>query len=109
MAYDMVLVERIRKVLDGQAGVAEKKMFGGLTFMIQGNMACGVMKHLLVVRVGPERFTEALLEPHSREMDFTGRPMKGMVFVEEAGYTAEADLEKWVGLGVDYALSLPEK
>jgi hypothetical protein len=109
MAYNMVLAERIRKVLNGQSGVVEKKMFGGLTFMVQGNMACGVAPQGLMVRVGPERFTEALLEPHSREMDFTGRPMKGMVFVDEVGYTADSDLEKWVGLGVDYALSLPAK
>jgi TfoX/Sxy family transcriptional regulator of competence genes len=109
MAYDMVLVERIRQVLDGKPGVIEKKMFGGLSFMVQGNMACGVTKDNFVVRVGPERYTEAMLEPHTREMDFTGRPMKGMVYVDEAGYKDDDDLTRWVGLGVDYALSLPAK
>jgi TfoX/Sxy family transcriptional regulator of competence genes len=109
MAYDMVLVERIRQVLDGKPGVIEKKMFGGLSFMVQGNMACGVTKDNFVVRVGSDRYTEAMLEPHTKEMDFTGRPMKGMVYVDEAGYKDDDDLTRWVGLGVDYALSLPAK
>ncbi len=109
MAYDEGLAERIRQVLNEQPNVVEKKMFGGLTFMIQGNMACGVSPRGLMVRVGPERFTEALHDPYAREMDFTGRSMKGMVYVEEAGYTADTDLERWVRMGADFALSLPAK
>ncbi len=84
-------------------------MFGGLAFMVQGNMACGVTKNDFVVRVGPERYTEALLMPNTKEMDFTGRPMKGMVYVDEPGYAEDAALERWVRMGLDYALSLPAK
>ena len=108
MAYDTELVGRIRQILVEQPDVVEKKMFGGLSFMVQGNLACGVAG-TLVVRIGPDRYTEALLEPHTREMDFTGRPMKGWIYVDKPGYTADADLEKWVGLGLDYALALPPK
>lgn len=109
MAYDEGLAERIRQILDDQPGVVEKKMFGGLSFMVQGNMACGVTTETFVVRVGPDRFAEALFEPHAREMDFTGRSMKGWVYVDEPGITADVDLERWVKLGLDFALSLPAK
>jgi TfoX/Sxy family transcriptional regulator of competence genes len=109
MAYDEGLAERIRQILEEQSRVVERKMFGGLTFMVQGNMACGVSPKGLMVRVGPEQYTETLLEPFSQEMNFTGRSMKGMVFVEEAGYTVDSELERWVQKGVEFALSLPEK
>jgi TfoX/Sxy family transcriptional regulator of competence genes len=109
MAYDEGLVERIRQILDGQPNVVEKKMFGGLSFIVQGNMACGVTTESFLVRVGPDRFAEALFEAHPREMDFTGRPMKGWVYVADEGITADADLERWVKLGLDFALSLPAK
>ncbi len=109
MPYDEKLVERVRGVLAGKRGVAEKKMFGGLTFMIQGNMACGVENDRLMVRVGPDAQDDALSQPYARPMDFTGRPMKGFVYVTLAGVEKDRDLAAWVQRGVDFALSLPAK
>ena len=109
MAYDEGLAERIREVLNDIHHVTEKKMFGGLSFLVQGNMACGVIGTDMVVRVGKEQYTEAMLRPHSREMDFTGRSMKGWVYVGEPGYENDEDLAEWVQMGMDYALSLPAK
>lgn len=109
MAYDEGLVQRIRELLADHSEVVEKKMFGGITFMIRGHFTCGVGAEDLVVRVGPERYTEALAHPHAREMDFTGRPMKGWVYISPAGYEADEDLAYWVQQGLCYTLSLPPK
>jgi hypothetical protein len=109
MAYDEGLAERIREELSDIPAVTEKKMFGGLSFLVQGNMACGVIGTDMVVRVGQEQYKEAMLRPHSREMDFTGRSMKGWVYVGEPGYESDEDLAEWVQMGVGYALSLPAK
>ncbi len=109
MAYDEGLVERIRVALADRADVSERKMFGGLSFMLRGNMCCGVDKTSLMVRVGPDAYDEALAQPGARLMDFTGRPMKGMVFVGLEGYESDDGLRGWVERGVEYALSLPAK
>ncbi len=109
MPYNEQLVERVRGVLAKNRDVAERKMFGGLTFMVRGNMACGVASDHLMVRVGPDAYDDALGQPHARLMDFTGRPMKGMVFVEPAGLKRDANLKAWVQRGVDFAMSLPAK
>lgn len=109
MAYDEGLAQRIREVLGERPGLVEKKMFGGIGFMLQGNMACGVLKGELIVRVGPERYEEALTKPHTRPFDFTGRLMKGWVMVASDGYESDDDLKGWVQQGVDFALSLPAK
>jgi TfoX/Sxy family transcriptional regulator of competence genes len=109
MAYEEGLAERIREQLTDVSAVTEKKMFGGLSFLVQGNMACGVIGTDMVVRVGQEQYTEAMLRPHSRAMDFTGRSMKGWVYVDESGYESDEDLVEWVQMGLDYALSLPAK
>ncbi|MCH8008606.1 MAG: TfoX/Sxy family protein [Chloroflexi bacterium] len=108
MPYDEKLVERVRGVLAGKA-FEERKMFGGLTFMLQGNMCCGVAGERLMVRVGPEKYDEALGQKHAQLMDFTGRPMKGFVFVGSEGLASAKELEAWVRRGVDFALSLPSK
>ena len=108
MPYDEKLVERVRGVLAGKA-VEERKMFGGLTFMVQGNMCCGVAGNRLMVRVGPEKYDEALGQKHAQLMDFTGRPMKGFVFVGSEGLASDKDLAAWVQRGVEFALSLPAK
>ena len=108
MPYDEQLVERVRGVLAGEA-FEERKMFGGLTFMLQGNMCCGVAGERLMVRVGPEKYDEALGQKHAQLMDFTGRPMKGFVFVGSEGLASDGELETWVQRGVDCALSLPAK
>jgi TfoX/Sxy family transcriptional regulator of competence genes len=90
-------------------GISEKKMFGGIAFMLNGNMACGIVKDQLMVRVGPAKHEEALARPHARPMDFTGRAMKGMVYVAPAGFDTEAGLRSWVELGLSHSGSLPPK
>lgn len=109
MAYDEILAERIRTLLARRKGFSERNMFGGVCFMFGGNMACGVVKEELMVRVGPERYEEALGLPHARPMDFTKRPMRGMVFVEPEGVRADGDLKAWVERGLKFARSLPAK
>jgi TfoX/Sxy family transcriptional regulator of competence genes len=81
----------------------EKKMFGGLTFMVAGRMACGVVHDELMVRVGPDGHDAALAEPHTRPMDFTGRPMRGMVYVDPAGVASDADLASWLDRAISVA------
>lgn len=109
MAYDERLAERVRTVLAARDGVDERRMFGGLAFMLRGNMCCGIVGDDLMVRAGPERYEALLAEPHARPMDFTGRPMKGMLYVSSAGVKDDAALASWVERGVDFALSLPPK
>lgn len=109
MAYDEALAQRVRAALDELPGLVEKKMFGGIGFMVRGNMACGVNKDDLIVRVGGDRYEEALSEPHVRPFDLTGRPMKGWVTVRPPGYKADSELRRWVQQGVGFALSLPAK
>jgi TfoX/Sxy family transcriptional regulator of competence genes len=100
MAYDEKLAERIRGVLRGRASFGERKMFGGLAFLHGGRMFCGIVKDELMVRTGPERYQDALEHRHVRPMDFTGRPMKGMVYVAAAGLRGEA-LHRWVERGLE--------
>ena len=109
MAYDEGLAERIRGVLDDRADVSEKKMFGGIAFMVRGRMAVGVVKDDLMVRVGPDAYEELVGRPEARPMDFTGRPMKGFLYVASKGLDRDADLARWVGHGLAYATSLPPK
>lgn len=109
MAYNQQLADRVRKALARRQGVAEEKMMGGLCFMLRGNMCCGVVNDDLVVRVGPERYDVALAEPHARPMDFTGRPLRGFVFVGPGGYRTDRGLKDWIQRGVRFALSLPAK
>lgn len=109
MAYDEGLAERIREVLDDEKGVTEKKMFGGIAFLLEGKMFVGIAKDDLMVRVGPERYQASLKQPHVRPMDFTGKPMLGYVFVAPAGVSEENELTRWVRLGATFAATLPEK
>lgn len=109
MAYDMGLVERIKQMVKDQPGLTEKKMFGGVGYLINGNMACGVIKDELVVRLGEVKNAEALDQPFTRQFDFSGKPMAGWIFVEKRGFKSDVNLQKWVSLGVEYALSLPPK
>ncbi len=103
MAYDEVLATRIREVLRDRDDVEERKMFGGIAFMVAGHMACGVIHDDLMVRVGEEGHDAALAAPHTRVMDFTHRPMRGMVYVSPAGVESDAELAQWVGRAVAYA------
>ena len=109
MAYDERLAERVRGALAGWKGVAERRMFGGVAFLLRGNMCCGVIKDLLVLRLGPGGAERALDRPHTREMDFTGKPMKGMVYVEPGGVSSEAELQDWLEQAVRFAQTLPAK
>jgi TfoX/Sxy family transcriptional regulator of competence genes len=108
MAYDLKLAERIRSELDGMPFV-EKKMFGGVGFLLQGNMACGVNKDDLIVRVDPAKHASLLKKSHAKPFDLTGKPMKGWVVVEADGVKTSKQLGAWVREGVEYALTLPPK
>ena len=114
MAYDEEMAGRIRAVLSDHLlsddlDWDEISMFGGLCFMVNGHMCCGVTKDGMMVRVGKENYQEALAQPHAREMDFTGRPMAGMVYVAPEGVKEKASLRKWVERGVRFTASLPPK
>jgi hypothetical protein len=109
MAYDEGLAQRIRELLIAQDGLVEKKMFGGVGFMLHGNLACAVDKDKLVVRVGPEGHDAAMARPHALPFDITGRAMKGWVMVAPEGCAGDEDLKAWVVEGVDFALTLPAK
>lgn len=112
MAYDEGLAQRVRELLEGRADelvVVEKKMFGGLCFMVQGNMCCGILQDDIMVRVGADAHADALAQPHARPMDFTGKAMKGMVYVGPEGLEGDDDLEGWVQRGLSFTLSLPAK
>jgi len=109
MAFDERLAERIRKRLGKRKELAEKKMFGGVAFLLNGNMCVGVHKQDLIVRLDPEDTDKALAEPHTRVFDLSGPPMKGWILVESGGLKDEKTLGKWIRLSVDYAFSLPKK
>lgn len=108
MAYNQKLADRVRSQLDGIPFV-EKKMFGGVGFLIGGNMACGVNKDDLIVRVEPERHGTLLKKPHAKPFDLTGKPMKGWLVVEAEGCKTEKQLGAWVKEGVEFASTLPPK
>ena len=96
MAYDEGLAERIRDALRGRRGVSERKMFGGVAFMLNGHMTVGIVSETLMARVGPARHADALALPHVRPMDFTGKPMKGYVYVDPPGIEDDAALDNWI-------------
>lgn len=103
------LAERVREVLAERTDVTERRMFGGLAFMVGGHMACGITGTELMVRVGRDGHDEALEQPHAREMDFTGRAMTGYVDVDAQGSADDASLEAWVRRGVTFVDTLPPK
>jgi TfoX N-terminal domain len=109
MAFDEELRDRIRERLASEDAVTEKQMFGGVAFLLAGNMAVGVRGDDLMVRVGPDAADEALDQPHARVFDMTGRPMKGWVLVAPEGTGTDGELAEWVGHGVSFARSLPPK
>jgi TfoX/Sxy family transcriptional regulator of competence genes len=109
MPFDEALAQRTRSLIVGDYAVEEKRMFGGLAFMVNGHMCCGISGQDLMVRVGPDIFEQALKRPHARPMDFTGRPLRGFVYVAPEGCRTSAKLNGWVKLGLDFAFSLPPK
>ena len=108
MAYNLKLAERIRSELNG-IPVVEKKMFGGVGFLLNGNLTCGVNKDNLIVRVDPEKHSALLKKTHVRPFDMTGRPMKGWLVVEPDGVKTGKQLGAWVKEGVEFASTLPAK
>jgi TfoX/Sxy family transcriptional regulator of competence genes len=106
MAYDTKLADRIRRVAAGNGGISEKKMFGGVAFLLDGKMFCGVANDDLMVRVGPERHEDALRRPHVRPMDFTGRPMKGYVFVGPEGCRTQRQVARWAEKSMTFVKTL---
>ena len=108
MAFDETLANRVREILASRPELSERRMFGGIAFMLGGNMCCGVIGEDLMVRLD-EDGERALAEPHTRPMDFTGKPMKTTIYVDREGTKVDADLAKWVEAGADYAASLPPK
>jgi TfoX/Sxy family transcriptional regulator of competence genes len=104
VAYDEALADRVRSALSGEDGVTERKMFGGIAFMIAGNMALGVRDGDLMVRLGADDVEEALAQPHTRQSMMGERPMKGIILVSQ-----DADLGAWIARGVEHARGLPPK
>jgi TfoX/Sxy family transcriptional regulator of competence genes len=109
MSFDERTAERVRRLLSTRGDVVEKRMFGGLCFMVSGSMCCGLTKTALMVRVGRDAYDEVLARPHARPMDFTGRPLIGMVFVEPKGYETDEALAEWVQRAVDFTSTLPAR
>jgi TfoX/Sxy family transcriptional regulator of competence genes len=109
MAYNEALAERVRSYLKGIPLLVEKKMFGGIGFLVQGNMACGVHGENLIVRIDPQEYKVALSQPHVRPFDMTGKPMKGWIFVTPEGVEQEQELVSWIEKGVEFAQKLPAK
>jgi TfoX/Sxy family transcriptional regulator of competence genes len=109
MSYDEKLAERVRASLTHRQGVTEKKMFGGLAFLLDEKMFCGILGEDLMVRVGPERYEAVLDEAHVRPMDFTGRPMKGYVFVGPGGSRNTKAVRKWIAQAAGFVASRPAK
>ena len=109
MAYDEGLAQRVTELLEEKPEFNEKKMFGGICYLLNGNMACGVLNEDLIVRVGLERYENSLKSPHTRKFDITSRPMKGWIMVSPEGHDSDGDLSEWVQQGANFALSLPPK
>ncbi len=109
MAYDEQLAQRVRDALRRRRGISERKMFGGLAFLLNGNMCCGITGDDLMVRVGPDDYEDALAQPHARPMDFTGRPMTGLVYVAGSALTGDGALLPWIERGLEFARTLPPK
>ena len=109
MAYDEGVAQRLREALSDEDGVVEKKMFGGIAFMHRGNMCCGVVGDELMLRVGADAYDAAIGEPHARPMDFTGRPMRGMLYVGTDGFESDEALAAWLLRATAFTKTLPPK
>lgn len=109
MAFDEGLAERIRDHFHDRNDVEEKKMFGGLCFMVSNHMCCGIVKDMLMARVGPDNYEKCLVKKYASEMDFTGKAMKGMIYVSPEGLESDSDLASWLNICIDFIESLPPK
>lgn len=109
MPYNEKLAARVQDILSTQENINEKKMFGGIAFLLNGNMCCGVVNNDLLVRVGEDGYLAALKNLNARQMDFTGKPLKGFVFVAPPGVRAKQNLINWIELGLEFVQTLPAK
>ncbi len=109
MTFNELTASQIRNTLQATPGISERHMFGGTAFMLGGNMCCGVFEDNLVVRVGQDAYDEALSEPHTRPMDFTGRPLRGFIYVAREGFASETSLRQWIHRGMSFVRTLPSK
>ena len=109
MPYDAHLAERVRKIVGRKKAFGEKKMFGGVGFLHNGNMCIGIWKEFLIVRIGPEAYEAALEEPHVQEFDITGRPMRGWVMVDADGTDSTDALGSWIDRAIEFVETLPKK
>jgi TfoX/Sxy family transcriptional regulator of competence genes len=109
MTFNELTAARIRSAMQAIPGLSERHMFGGIAFMLEGNMCCGVFEDNLVVRVGPDAYDEALSEPHTRPMDFTGRPLRGFIYVDRGGFEYETSLRQWIHRGMSFVRTLRPK
>lgn len=109
MSYSEPLADRIRGYLKHHDSYSERQMFGGLAMMLNGNMCCGVVGEELMARIGPSRYEAALKIPYVRQMDFTGKPLRGMVYIAAAGINTDDQLGSWIALSEQFALTLPPK
>ena len=109
MSYDEGLAERLRDVLVDMPDVTEKKMFGGLCLMVSGHMCCGIVDETLMARVGPEHYAQCLELPYARGMDFTGKPLKGLLYIDPDGIAEDSDLKAWGDRCLVFLQSLPPK
>ena len=109
MTFSERTAHEIRRAIGDTPGFSERPMYSGIAFMVQGNMCCGMIDDHLVVRVGPDTYAAALREPHTRPMDFTGRPLPGFVYVDRAGFADTALLRQWIDRGVSFVRTLPPK
>lgn len=109
MAYDEQLAQKVDAALADEGNITRKNMFGGLCYLINGNMCVGVEKDRLMVRVGPDDYQAALEEEYAHEMDFTGRPLKGFVYVHADGLDSITQVQQWVDRSLAFARSLPRK
>jgi len=109
MAFDEHLASRVRAKLATLPGFTERRMFGGLCFLLRGHMTAGVVGSRLMLRVGPDQYLDALAQPHAREMDFTGHPLRGMIYVDEPGMATASALARWLDRAISFVSSQPEK
>jgi len=109
VAFDQELAERVHAALAAVPDLETRRMFGGITFMVGGHMACGVVGQELMLRLGREAAEQALREPHVRAMDFTGRPSRGAVFVSADGLRHSRDLKRWIDAAMAYVATLPRR
>ena len=109
MAYNEDLAKRIRTKLKSRSGLTEKRLFGGIGFLVSGNMACGVHKQDLIIRLSNNDFDLAIKDPNVRVFDLGGRPMRGWILVSSGGYSSDESLQDWIKKGIAFARSLPAK